>query len=105
MQISPPNDDNKFKALNRKTDPGKDPREVEETAPTERVKPTEERREFQPRSGKDRRESDRRRASQDVLLDTRSPQERRKGLRRSDDLEPSDEDKAAPVRKGIDVRT
>jgi hypothetical protein len=58
------------------------------------------------RTKKDRRQGERRKRQENVLLDTRNHRERRKKLRRTIDLENRREtDKPTPNRRGIDVYT
>jgi hypothetical protein len=52
----------------------------------------------------DRRKKDRRQKQEKVLLDTRSHQERRKRVRRKDDLpQATDEQENAPTNRGVDT--
>lgn len=60
------------------------------------------------RTKKDRRQGERRKRQEKVLLDTRSHRERRKKLRRSSDLDTRQEnetDKPTPNPRGLDVYT
>lgn len=84
--------------------PSAQPSEVEAVEPHQPAQ--QPRTAIRQRAKQDRRKGERRKRQENVLLDTRSHRERRKKLRRSDDLEARQEtDQATPNRRGIDVYT
>lgn len=122
MKIAPPADDAHLDLLvrrNRSDAAVPISQQVEPIARPENLTTEEsarnpERPPVERRQGGDRRQGDRRRRDQDVLLDTRAPQERRRQLRRREDRErlaaqaspdaPEEAPEEAPApRRGIDV--
>ncbi len=104
MQISPPNDDSRLQALNRKGEPTPVSSPVEQPQAPAPVRPPDTQREFQVR-GRDRRKGQRRNRKAEVILDTRERRERRQQDRRAVDRKEKQEKGAPHSRRGIDVFT
>ena len=103
MNINPPSDDAKLRALSRgrKLSGELEPvNPLEATAPPQ---PIEKDKPRQIRSRREQRQQNRRKKKQKVLLDTRQDQDRRTQFRRKDatETEPSAE---TTTHRGIDVR-
>lgn len=101
MKIEPPADDHGLQQLKASDRAKGQVQEVDHVEKTARIAPSEEHHEPRPvtprpRQG-DRRQAERRRRQEQVLLDTRSPHARRTEVRREDDQQDT-----TPPRSGID---
>ncbi len=108
MKIAPPDDDLQLRALAKRNEQSADVQDVpavDASTPIKPISPTPRRQERQTREGFERRLYQRRRQQTPVLLDTRDNQDRRRSMRRADDLsaEAADEKAETALPRGIDV--
>ncbi len=104
MQIAPPNDDTKMKALNRPSETrGTETRPVTELEKSARTAPISEKREHNSHTN-DRRKHERRQNQEQILLDTRSRHNQRTTNRQNDNhKDPEKSDDTVPT-TGINIR-
>lgn len=103
MNITPPSDDSRLRALNRAKLQSGELQPVKELEEPARPAPIDEDHEHQARSPEDQRRGQRRRQERKALLDTRAGRERRKQPRRQEELEQEKTASKANPQRGIDV--
>ncbi len=104
VQINPPSDDSKLKALGQPANvKSAESKPVSELTEIERPAAISELREHDTRNGTERRNRQRRKKQDKVLLDTRVSHERRSRMRREGDQKEQGESGESLPQQGIDL--
>ncbi len=103
MQIKETSEDPRLQALNKPIDLTAETRETERLLPVAPARPTRERGKTRV-ARKDRRKGERRKKQRKVLLDTRTPHDRRTTARRAEDGNSEENEESPGINpSGIDV--